>query len=437
MGETENTVVVQEYIQMGQTLMGAEKYTEAVEMFDKALAADTMDKVAYISKGIALANLERYEEAKECFTRAVKIDKTFADAYFQLGNMEFLEGNFEKGVKNYNNAVSFGYQGAELYYNLGLVYEEREDTEEAIRCYAKAAAADETTPVYLIRKATLQLMLGKYEEALQTLEKVRIHFPEIFEGYHLAAAAYTMMEQYEEADNILKNAMELFPDDVDIFFDRLRILVTKGDLENALNMLDKAKGRENTPQERKEMLLFEAQILGQQDKLEEAVRKLTEALEIPEGKERDGEIRYLLMNSYLAMQDYPNLKKTVEGMDRNDTDSPFSLGSVYYEGLALKGMGDPSYKSFYQEAVKYYRNISMKDPSRLDAWLFRAMCCKEAGDYEKALEAADYVLLLQPENGRLHYIKAGILKEMSGREKEAQEELRKAEELGMDHSMMI
>lgn len=437
MGETEKTELVREYTQMGQTLMGAEKYSEAIAMFDKALNEDSMDKIAYISKGIALASLEQYGEAKECFTRAVKIDKTFADAYYQLGNMEFLEGNFEKGVKNYNNAVSFGYKGADLYYNLGLVYEERENVDEAICCYGKAAAADETTPVYLIRKATLQLIQEKYEEALQTLEKVRILFPESFEGYHLAAAGYTMLGQYEKADNILANAIGLFPDDIDLILDRLRILVTKGDLSNALVMLDKLKDRENTPEEKKELLLFEAQILGQQDKLEETARKLNEALQIPEGKEMDGEIRYLLMNSYLAMKDYTNLKKTAKEVDRTDTDSPYSLGGVYYEGLAMKGLEDPDYKTFYQEAVKYYRNISMKDPSRLDAWLFRAMCSKETGDYDKALEAADYVLLLQPDNGRLHYIKAGILSEMDGREAEAREEYRKAEELGMDGTVLI
>ena len=60
-----------EYIQMGQVLVGAEKYRDAIEKFDKALKEEPMNKVAYISKGIALANLEEFSAAKECFKRCI------------------------------------------------------------------------------------------------------------------------------------------------------------------------------------------------------------------------------------------------------------------------------------------------------------------------------------------------------------------------------
>lgn len=437
MGERERNTEAIEYVQMGQNLMGVGKFAEAVEMFDKALKADPMDKLAYICKGIAFASMERFAEAKECFKRTVMIDNTFADGYFQLGNMEFLEDHFEEGVKNYNKAVSFGYRGAELYYNLGLVYEEREEIEEAIRCYSKAAAADETTPVYLIRKASLQVTIGKYEESLQTLEKIRICFPESFEGYHLAAAAHTMLEQYEEADAILKKATELFPEDTDLLFDRVRVLITKKDLASALEMLAKAKEKESRPEIKKEMLFNEAQILGQQEKLNDAIVRFNEALEIPEAEELNPEICYFLMNAYLVNKDFQGVLKTAEKMDRDDIDNPFSLSAVYYKGIALKGLNDSSYKKYLQDAVKYYRNISIKDPSRVDVWLFRAMCCKETGDYAKALEAVDYVLLIQPEDGKIHYIKSNILKEMGGREQDAEKERREALRLGMDNSLLI
>ena len=359
------------------------------------------------------------------------IDKNFADAYFQLGNMNFLADEFQEGLRNYNQAIALGYQSAELYFNLALVHEERNEVEEAIRYYAKAASIDETKPDYLIRKATLQILIQKYEEALQTLEKVRTIFPESFEGYHLTAAAYTMLQKYEAADAVLKDALEKFPDDMDILFDRMRVLITKGELEEAILLLADAKQRKCTPEEKKEILLNEAQIRGQQENMEETKRLLNEALAIREGEQFDPEIRYLLMTAYLIEKDFSNMLRIVNQVDYSDTADPYNLCGVYFEGIAKKGLHAEDTRETFQNGVKYYRSISMKDPSRVDAYLFRAMCYKELGNYEKAMESLDYMILIKPEDGQLHFIKGNLLNEQ-GRKEEAQKEYQEARRCGMN-----
>lgn len=424
----------QEYLQMGQVLMGSQKYKEAVHMFEKTLKDEPMDKIAYISKGIAHANLEEYEKAKECFKRCIMIDKNFADAYFQLGNMCFLEDDFQEGIKNYNHAIAVGYDSADIYFNLALVYEERNEVDEAIRYYTKAANIDETVPDYIIRKATLQILICKYDEALQTLEKVRTRFPESFEGYHLTAAVYTIMEQYDKADEILEYALQMFPDDLELIFDRMRVLITKGDQENALLLLNEAKQKDCTPEMKKEILLNEAQIRGQQENTEEMDRLLLEALAIPEKTKFDSEIKYLLMISYLVQKDFENMLKIAKQVDRTSTEDPYNLCGAYFECVAMGGMNHPEYHKYLQNAVKYYRSISMKDPSRVDAYLFRAMCYKDLGNYEKAMESIDYMLLLQPDNGQLHYIKGNILKEQGGNQAAVEKEYDEAKRLGMNKS---
>ncbi len=431
MAEKELFTDAHEYVQMGQVLLGVEKYQEATEMFDRALAEDPKNLEAYISKGIGHASLEQYDQARECFKRCIMIDKTFAEAYFQLGSIDFLEDHFREGLKNYNQAIALGYRSAGLYFNLALVYEERNEIDEAIRYYTKAASLDETVPDYVIRKATLQIVTKKYDEALQTLEKVRVLFPESFEGYHLTAAAYTLTGRYDEADEVLRGALEMFPDDKDILFDRMRVLVTKGDLEAAEAMLENAKDSQFTPAERKEILLNQAQIKGQQEKMDEANQMLLEALAIPEGEHLNSEIRYLLMISYLASGDYGHLREIAEQTDRSDTDDPYNLCGVYFEGAALKGLGE-DYRAYFQDAVKYYRDISMKEPSRIDAYLFRAMCYKELDDYEKALESLDYMLLLEPDDAKLHFIKGSILKEQGKDMDASNQEYAEAKRLGLN-----
>jgi tetratricopeptide (TPR) repeat protein len=424
-----------EYLQMSQVLLGAEKYSEAIGYLDKILEAEPMNAAAYITKGIAFASIEEYEKAKECFKRCIKIDKKFADAYFQLGNVEFLLDNFQEGVKNYNQAVSYGFKDASLYYNLALVYEEQDNVEEAIRYYSKAAAIDETNAEYLIRKATLQISISKYEEALQTLERIRNRFPESFEGYHLSAAALTLLERYDEADTILKDALLLFPDDKAIMFDRLRILITKGDMEEALLMLDKAKDSDTAPEIEKEILLNEAKIRGQMDQLDQTVELLDKALLIKEGEYLDSEIQYLLLNALFIKKNFEKMYVVADKVDKDSTEDPYNLAGMYYLCIAAKGRGDADYKNKLNIAVKYYRNISLKDPSRVDAYLFRAMCYRELEDYVKAMESVNYVLLLQPDNAQLHQIKGNLLLDQ-GKKGEAQLEYAEAKRLGLSQNFI-
>lgn len=64
------------------------------------------------------------------------------------------------------------------------------------------------------------------------------------------------------------------------------------------------------------------------------------------------------------------------------------------------------------------------------------MCYKDLGNFDKALETIDYVILIQPENGQLHQIKGNILREMGGRSNEAEEEYKRAKALGFDKSVL-
>ncbi len=436
-----------EYLQMGQVLLGAGKYEESIQKLEQALQCNPMDKTAYVVKGIAYANMEQYAKAKECMKRAIKIDKQFADAYFQLGSMEFLEDHFQEGMKNYNLAISYGYQDAALYYNLALVYEERDNPQEAIRYYTKAASLDETNPEYLIRKASLQMMIGKLEEALQTLDKVRGRFPESFEGYHLTAAAFTLLERYEEAKQVLQNAGKMFENDRGLLFDLLKVLGIKGDYEEALRLIQQFRQGECSPEEQKELLLNEAKIRGQMEQtnqtgqadqmkqLDYAVSLLQQALAIKEGEHLDSEIRYLLLNALYMKRDYETMYKIAKAVNQEDITDPFCFSAMYYLCIALKGKNDPDYKKSFQDAIRYYRNISLKDPSRVDAYLFRAMCYREIEQYDKALEAVDYVLLLQPENAQLHQIKGNLLMD-ENKKTEAELAYAQARKLGLSQNLI-
>ena len=420
-----------EYVQQGQTLLGAAKIEDALSYFDKALEENPMHYDAHVSKGIAYLMQGATGTARECFERAVMVDKTFPSAYFYLGDADLLEGMPEQGILHYNTAISYGYENADVYFNLALLHEQLGAGDDAMKNINKAISLEELNARYRSKKAALQITMGKYAEAIQTCEELRRLVPDSFESFHLASTAYAAMGNYEAADRLLAFAEEAFPGDLDIRYDRTRVLLAQDRVDEALELLNGMREIAETPEEQQGILIGLGKAAGQKGDTAGMIAYLEEALAIGGNENSDIEARYLLMNACIAEGDFKKLLENAEKIAEGDNRNEFVLSGKYYIAMAKRQLNDPSATAAYKEAISYYRSISLDNPSRTDAYLFRAMCLKDLNQYDKALELVDYVIKLQPENGQLHAVRGNLLRG-AGRNAEADQEFRLAEQFGFD-----
>lgn len=424
---------VKEYIQQGELLLGNGNYAQAAQYAQKALELDEMNLQAYLLQGAAFVYEEAYADAKECFKRALLIDKKSGMAHYHMGSLLLMEGKVNEGIEEYQAAMENGYEEADIHFNLGLAYEERDNYDLAAREYSRAIRKDGLNPFYYIRKAQLYMEQQRYEEALKVLEELRKRCPDSFEGYHYAAQIYVAMGDYEHADAILSKAEEEFSEDEDILLDRLRVLVAKGDIENAFRKIEKAEQMaQDDAVRRKELGLNRAKLLGMQEKMPECIACMEQALSDGSEEALDAELRYLLINAYRMGKNFEKVKQHAGELEKYDDANPYVLGAKYFYASALKESeaDEQEWKAAYKEAVRYYRNVALEHPERIESYIYRAVCQKEAGDLQKALETIDYVMLLK-QTGKLWVIKSGILKEL-GRLEEAEAAMREAEKMGED-----
>ena len=124
---------VQDYINQGSSLYSIEKYEDAKEFFNKAIAEDSMNVEAYIDLAQAEVMLDNYDAARDALKKVLLIDKKNGYAYFHLGNIEMLDGQPDAAKEYYAKAVSFGYTDVQIYLNLAFEAEEREDYAAALR----------------------------------------------------------------------------------------------------------------------------------------------------------------------------------------------------------------------------------------------------------------------------------------------------------------
>lgn len=414
----------QEYMIQANALMGQEKYEEAVKYLQKAEQADNMNIDVYLTKGIAYANLSNYESAKAEFEKVLKISKNNGIALFHLGNIEILMGNKARGIELFNNAIANGYDDAQVYFSLGLMYEEEDSEELAIRNYSRAILKNANRADIRIRKIRLLIKRNLMQEALQSIDELILSNPDVFEGHHLKFLVLVSLDRLDEAEQVISEAMNLFPRDAAFALDKASLMVTRKQYHDALEYLDKIENEMETDQETGHSAAMErARIYSYLEDMENTIKALESARKIfEEHGETDIEAIYLLMNCYLNLENYEQVIAMAQELKKAKEENYYVLAAYYYEPFALKKMGKTEEADkLFEESVSYYRGESLKYPDSADGYAFRIMSLRELGRYEKALELADYLVSVNDKLPEAHTLRATVL-EALGRTEEAKEE---------------
>lgn len=425
----------EELNQLGYNLMYNGNPKDSIAYFEQAIAEDPMYIAAYINKGRALASLEQYGEAKEELLKARKIQKNNEDVLFDLANICYLQRKFTEGIQYANDAIANGSENEALYYNTALAYREMGDSDSAIRFLNKAIQLNPLQAKYYVHKSHIQVEQQKWKEALHTLEVLNHNCPESFESYHYTFLIYLQMQDYEKADAIINLGLERFPGDVSLYYDKLRILNIAREYEQALELIELLPQLPGFEIEERNILIEKAKVYLQTERLEEAITTLEKVISFPYVETFEG--HYLLMNAYLAKQNYEKCAETAKAITDAKEDSSYARSAYYYYPMALLKQGkEEQAKAAYKAAEDKLRFISLRRPTELDTYLFRALCFKDCKEYEKAIEVLDYALKLKNDYAPAHAIKGNVYKDM-GKTQEAKQELELAKQMdSMYHDLL-
>lgn len=98
-------------------------YAEAIDAYEKALAADPDFADAHCNLGTVFYNQERKAKARACFERALTIDPGHLEAHLNLAVMLEEEGRYESALSHYKRALDSDPLCAETHVSLALLYE--------------------------------------------------------------------------------------------------------------------------------------------------------------------------------------------------------------------------------------------------------------------------------------------------------------------------
>ena len=129
-----------ELIKKGDIAYKAQKYTEALDYYTKAVVYKPQDKITILK----IANIYKLTgnntKALSFYDKLLTMDKNNTDAYFNKGLVFANQKNYDDAIKCFERVIQLSpdYPYAEYpyaYYSLGMSYEQKGDISKAIEYY--------------------------------------------------------------------------------------------------------------------------------------------------------------------------------------------------------------------------------------------------------------------------------------------------------------
>lgn len=112
----------------------------ALQIIQKAIAADKRNGIAYSNQGTIQLNLGLTLEAVASFEKSIQLAPNYAEAYSNLGNAFQELDDSTKAIEFYKKAISIDGDNPEFYCNLGNAYWKLDLIKDARKCYESTIA---------------------------------------------------------------------------------------------------------------------------------------------------------------------------------------------------------------------------------------------------------------------------------------------------------
>ncbi len=230
----------------GQVLAKQEKWQQANQSWQRAIALEPDLAVAYYHRGAVLIELQQLSEAKACYQKAVELQPNYWEAHHQLGIAWEREQELEKSIAAYQQVNKLNPQFIPAYIRLGAIYQQLNQYQQALDWYGRAIqmavkdspmetkaleAYQATLDAYPQKTAQLYYQLGKSYRA-------KGHFTKAIAAYQQAiklkpefTAAYIDIQYTSVAPEQLDNLIKFYRRVVE---DHPHIPIAWGNLGDAL-----------------------------------------------------------------------------------------------------------------------------------------------------------------------------------------------------------
>jgi tetratricopeptide (TPR) repeat protein len=210
-------------------LQSLKRGEDALPLLRKGMAEHPNDRRLQLTHGRLLIGLGRYEEAKSDFVELLQQSPDDDDLRFSLA-VVCLEGQaWQEAVIYLEDLIERGSHLNPARYNLGRALTELKETDRAIEQYRQVGPGGEYLPAQS-HQAELLMAAGRTDEAVSRLQQARLDQPDYAIQLYLIEIEALTKTQPQRAWLTAQQALQQFPDDLNLLYTRAMLAEKRGDL---------------------------------------------------------------------------------------------------------------------------------------------------------------------------------------------------------------
>jgi tetratricopeptide (TPR) repeat protein len=230
--------VIGAHLALGSFAVDRADYEEAEHLLRQSLRVEKT-RAAYCLLGVSLSRLGRKEEAEASYRDALAVDPDFEEAYYNLGVL-FRDSDPAEAEELFSKALALDPNYAEAHREFGwLLRKQRriEESESHLRRAIQLQPDDAWAHIYL---GNLLWRKGDEGQASTELEWARESAPGWAAPLWTLANLHEDRKEWAKAQDLYERALDLVPDDAVANMNFGRMLIKKGEPQNAVVFLRRA-----------------------------------------------------------------------------------------------------------------------------------------------------------------------------------------------------
>jgi len=224
----------------GNVALTQNNYTEAIRLYDEAIAKNADFSDAYLNKGICLMKINQVEEAYEILTEAIRIDPTLVQAILVRSEAGISLRKLNESEEDLKQ-IQKDYKDSSRYFLIhGNLMEAKSQTAAALADYDQAIKLDRTNIEALVNRGAIQYKLGSFNLASDDFSDALFLNPLQSEALNNLGLLAIKKKDWEKAISYFDKILSLNPADPLALNNKGYALLGKRELPEAKNLIEKS-----------------------------------------------------------------------------------------------------------------------------------------------------------------------------------------------------
>jgi Flp pilus assembly protein TadD len=409
--QPENAAV---YFQLGEIFSRRREYRKAIAHFRQAITLNPRQTEFYYGLALLQAQLQRFAEAQQVLKELRHIQEDDATSYLLAARIAQEQRDYAHAEDLLRRYVQLRPADPEGLWQLGATLIAQHKPEEAESLLKQALDKNPNSAGAHFNLGVLFSRQRDYAQARAHLEVATRLQPQNAEAYYLLGTALARLDDLANAEGAFRQALALDPKKEDAYYALGSLLQRTGRAEEASQVLAQARRvgvatqEEHQRSRRLSLLHHSVKELLEQDRLEEAEKKLGEIVQ----EDPRNDLAYYRQAQILYLRrDYAEaLAKVQTALGIKDFDPAYPM----LEGMCLERLGRDA-----EATQAYERVVALADYA--DAHLTLGRIEFRQGNKAQGLSHLRRAVDLEPENAEFRLILAEAL-DQTGEHAEAQKQ---------------